>query len=118
MGFGEAISSCFGKYAGFSGRAPRSEYWYFILFYVLVLIVATVIDAVVIGYPLVQGIASIAMLLPTLAVGARRLHDLDRTGWWLLLAFVPIANILLLVWFCMKGTTGANQYGPDPIPGG
>ena len=115
MGFTEAISSVLGNYAGFSGRAPRSEYWFWILFWFIVLIVAGVID-MVLGFPIVQSIASIGLLVPSLAVAVRRLHDCDRSGWWFLLGFVPIANILLLVWLCTKGTTGPNQYGPDPIP--
>ena len=116
MGFTEAVSSVLGKYVGFTGRASRSEYWYWILFYVLALIVAIVIDRMLFGFAILQSILSLALLLPSIAVAIRRLHDLDRSGWWVLLAFVPIANIVLIVWFCMKGTTGPNQYGPDPIP--
>jgi uncharacterized membrane protein YhaH (DUF805 family) len=115
MGFGEAISSVLGKYVGFSGRAPRSEYWYWILFYVIVLVVAIVIDKIL-GFPIVQAIVSLGLLLPSLAVAIRRLHDLDRSGWWMLLCFVPIANIVLIVWFCMRGTMGPNRFGPDPLP--
>ena len=118
MGFGEAVSSVFSKYVGFSGRAPRSEYWYWLLFYCLVLIVAVLIDQMVLGFAVLQSILSLALLLPSLAVAIRRLHDLDRTGWWLLLALVPVAGIVLIVWFCFRGTMGPNQYGPDPIPGG
>ena len=121
MGFGEAITSCFGKYVTFAGRAARSEYWYFVLFYVVVVVIAAVIDTVVFSamdFKPLQTIVILATFLPLLAVAIRRLHDLDRTGWWYLIVFTGIGAILLFVWYCMKGTTGPNQYGPDPIPGG
>jgi uncharacterized membrane protein YhaH (DUF805 family) len=120
MGFGEAISSGLSKYATFSGRAPRSEYWYWTLFAIILSIIAAVIDAVVfprMGLKPVGTIVSLGLLLPGIAVSVRRLHDLDRTGWWFLIAFTIIGLILLLIWDCMKGTTGPNRYGPDPIPG-
>jgi uncharacterized membrane protein YhaH (DUF805 family) len=120
MGFTEAISSGFSKYVTFSGRASRSEYWYWILFATIVAIVATIIDLIL--FPLssvqpVSTIASLALFLPGLAVAIRRLHDIDRTGWWFLIAFTIIGLIVLLVFFCMKGTTGPNRYGPDPLAG-
>jgi uncharacterized membrane protein YhaH (DUF805 family) len=119
MGFGEAISSGFSNYVGFSGRAARSEYWYWILFYFIVSIVAAIIDGVVFGAgaQVLRSIVSLALFLPTLAVGARRLHDTDRTAWWLLLYITIIGGLLLLVWYCFKGTDGPNQYGPDPLAG-
>ena len=120
MGFTEAISSGFSNYVGFAGRASRSEYWYFILFYVIVVLIAVGIDLFV--FPdmevrPVQTIAILALFLPILAVAIRRLHDLDRTGWWYLIALTGIGGILLFVWYCMKGTTGPNRYGPDPLAG-
>ncbi len=116
MGFGEAISSGFSNYVNFSGRACRSEFWFWVLFAVIVAIVANVIDAII-GIPAVGAITGLGLLLPGIAVSIRRLHDIDRTGWWYLLIFTGIGWILLLVWACMKGTTGPNTYGPDPIPG-
>ena len=119
MGFVEAVTTVLGKYATFSGRAARSEYWYWVLFSVIVAIVAGVIDYML--FPRIPinpagTITSLALLLPGLGVAVRRLHDTDRTGWWLLLVLTVIGDILLIVWFCMKGTTGPNRYGPDPIP--
>src|SRR5260221_12206236 len=118
--FASAIVICLNQYVKFSGRAPRSEYWYFVLFTVIVSIVANIIDAVIFG--VAQGvfsvIASLALFLPGLAVWVRRLHDTDRSGWWWLLALVPIIGwIIVLVWNCTRGTQGPNRYGPDPLGG-
>jgi uncharacterized membrane protein YhaH (DUF805 family) len=129
MGFGEAVASCFRNYANFSGRARRSEFWFFRLFVTLVFVGSFVLIAIVgaaTGRPdqaspiatvltLALAIFWLAMFVPDLAVSARRLHDTDRSGWWYLLAFVPFGSIVLLVWWCMKGTDGQNSYGPDPF---
>jgi uncharacterized membrane protein YhaH (DUF805 family) len=119
MGFTEAISSGFRNYVNFSGRAVRSEYCYWTLFAFLALIVTIIIDAAVLGqterFPLTS-LLELALLLPWLAVSVRRLHDLDRSGWWILLSFIPlIGSIILLVWNCMRGTIGPNRFGPDAL---
>jgi uncharacterized membrane protein YhaH (DUF805 family) len=118
MNFGEAIASGFRNYVNFSDRAPRSEYWYWTLLQLIVGIATVVID--VAFFPMistgpVNTVATLALLLPSLAVGVRRLHDLDRTGWWLLLWFTVIGIIVLIVWFCIRGTQGPNRFGPDPL---
>jgi uncharacterized membrane protein YhaH (DUF805 family) len=123
MNFGEAVSTCFSKYVDFSGRAPRSEYWWFALFLLLLNIVAAVIDVLVFGAADGLGIVSIvlglATLLPSIAVGVRRLHDIDRTGWWYLIIFIPIIGaIVLIIFFVLAGTSGDNNYGPDPLAPG
>ncbi len=114
MGFADAIKSGFNKYVGFSGRASRSEYWFWTLFSIIASIVAGIIDAVI-GLGFIGAIVSLGLFLPSLAVAVRRLHDLDRTGWWILIAFTGIGIILLIVWDCIKGTTGPNSYGADPL---
>jgi uncharacterized membrane protein YhaH (DUF805 family) len=116
MNFQQAIASGFSNYVNFNGRAARSEFWYWTLFVFIVNIVANIID-MAIGIGVISVLASLALLLPGIAVSVRRLHDLDRTGWWLLIAFTGIGIILLIIWDCMKGTTGSNQYGPDPLGG-
>jgi len=125
MNFFEAISSGFRNYVGFSGRAMRSEYWYWFLFTILLAIVTVGIDYAIFGDTMatsavspVNGIASLATFLPSLAVGIRRLHDRDQTGWWILLGLIPVIGwIILIVWFCMRGTVGPNRFGPDPLQG-
>jgi uncharacterized membrane protein YhaH (DUF805 family) len=115
MNFTQAISSGFSNYVNFAGRAIRSEYWYWVLFVLIATIVTSIID-LVLGITLFEPIFSLAVLLPSIAVGVRRLHDLDRSGWWLLLGFIPlIGAIVLIVWFCGRGTPGATRFGPDPL---
>ncbi len=97
------------KYAEFSGRASRKEYWLFALWNLpIVFVLALIASPLYVLYVL-------GILLPALAVGVRRLHDTNRSAWWLLLSIVPLANIALLVFFCSKGTDGDNDYGPDPL---
>jgi uncharacterized membrane protein YhaH (DUF805 family) len=109
------------KYAVFSGRARRMEYWYFVLFNLIVAFVLALIDTLlgtttgVSSFGLLSGLYGLAVLIPTLALWVRRLHDIDRTGWWLLINLVPlIGTIVLLVFALTPGTPGSNQYGPDP----
>jgi uncharacterized membrane protein YhaH (DUF805 family) len=120
MNFREAIRSGFGKYATFSGRAVRSEYWFWALFTAVGLAATALLDSAIFGYhpgptPF-KLLFEVATLLPSLAVAARRLHDTDRTAWWLLLFLTLIGAIALIVWYCEKGTPGPNRFGPDPLP--
>jgi uncharacterized membrane protein YhaH (DUF805 family) len=117
MNFQQAIQSGFSNYVNFSGRAARSEDWFWIVFYLLAVVVTLAIDTMI-GFRLTLSIFAIAVLLPTIAVQVRRLHDLDRTGWWILLHFVPLVGaIVLIIWYCMRGTEGPNRFGPDPLAG-
>jgi len=119
MGFGRAIATCFRKYVDFTGRARRAEYWFWHLFYMLALIGLLALDGAVAAAGLrvaVFGLVGIlAMALPSLAVSVRRLHDTDRSGWWILINFVPFGGIVYLVFLCQRGTTGENRFGPDPL---
>ena len=116
MGFGQAVSTCLSKYVDFQGRALRSEYWWFALFNFLLTIVATIIDNAAIGYPVLQALVALALILPGIGVGVRRLHDTDRSGWWLLIVLIPlIGAIVLLVWFCTRGSESANRFGAAPV---
>ena len=115
MSFSQAIAAGFSNYVNFAGRACRSEYWYWVLFIVLAEIVTSIIDYVI-GYQVTTTLFGLAVLLPGLAVTIRRLHDLDRTGWWFLLAFIPVVGwIILIIWYCARGTAGPNRFGPDRL---
>lgn len=118
MDFVQAIGHCFHNYVSGHGRASRSEYWYFALFVAIMSIVAAILDHAM--FPLMDKgpfglIVSLGLLLPSWAVAIRRLHDLDRTGWWVLIAFTLIGLVVLLVWYCLRGTQGPNRFGPDPL---
>jgi uncharacterized membrane protein YhaH (DUF805 family) len=114
MNFGQAVQSVLGQYAGFTGRARRSEYWWFFLFNALVAVVAAIADAAI-GTSVVSLLLTLVFLLPGIAVGIRRLHDTGRSGWWILIAFVPIVGVIvLLIFFCQDSQPGANQFGPSP----
>lgn len=115
MGFWQAIASGFSNYVIFSGRACRSEYWYWALFVVLCDIAAGIVDAALGNYA-VTSLIDLVFFLPGLALAVRRLHDLDRSGWWFLLVLIPVVGlIILIVWACTKGTEGPNRFGPDRL---
>jgi uncharacterized membrane protein YhaH (DUF805 family) len=124
MTFQGAISAGYQNYANFTGRASRSAYWWWTLFQVL----ATAAIGIVFGHGVmmmdpntmamdyhggvVSNLWSLANLLPCLALGARRLHDIGKSGWWQLIVLIPLIGwIVLIVWFCQKSDAGANQHG-------
>ena len=101
------------KYADFSGRASRSEFWWFTLFAFIVNMLSNIIFGAI-GIGFLAMIVSLALLVPSIAVAVRRLHDRDMIGWWVLLGLVPVINIALLVICALEGTAGPNKYGADP----
>lgn len=105
MNFMQAIQSCLSQYATFSGRAPRSEFWWFFLFQILALVVSGMLGDVA------YSILALLLLLPALAVGTRRLHDVGRSGWWQLLTVTGIGYLVLLYWFVQPSQAEANDYG-------
>jgi uncharacterized membrane protein YhaH (DUF805 family) len=123
MGFADAVRSAIvNNYVNFSGRASRSEYWWFFLFSGILSIVATPVD-MAIGYdpmdpssiPWVGYLVSLPLLLPGLGLAVRRLHDTGRSGWWLLIGLIPcIGLILLIVWYVEEGNAHVNAYGDVP----
>jgi uncharacterized membrane protein YhaH (DUF805 family) len=119
MNFTEAIKSGFQNYANFNGRAQRSAFWYWVLFAFLAGLVTVAIDSAIFGsdsWMPINSLFTLATIIPNLSVAARRLHDIDRTGWWQLLHFVPvIGTIVLIVWWCTSGTPGPNRFGPNPL---
>jgi len=127
MNMQTAVTTVLGKYATFTGRATRSEYWWWVLALILLMLVLGVIDGALVapvmgfeqfspeaGQPLSM-LASLALLLPSLAVSVRRLHDVDRSGWWYLLSLIPvIGTLVLLYWYVQPGSSGDNRFGPEP----
>jgi uncharacterized membrane protein YhaH (DUF805 family) len=135
LSFSEAIKTCFQKFAEFRGRASRPEFWWFALLYYLV-IFAPVVAFLFISqdsdsfnqatfdnpgtngtglvFGLILSVAVLAMLIPYLAVGTRRLHDTGKPGWWWFITLVPFGSIILIVFWAIEGDKGSNQYGPPP----
>jgi uncharacterized membrane protein YhaH (DUF805 family) len=110
------------KYAVFEGRARRKEYWFFLLFTIIVTLILSFIDEMLgifdteTGVGLLSGIYSIGVVIPCIAVGIRRLHDTGRSGWWLLITLIPvIGGLVLLVFTVLESQPGDNEYGPNPI---
>ena len=101
------------KFAVFDGRAGRSEYWFFTLFNVIIYVVLGIIGALI-KFPFLPLIYLVAVLIPSLAVTVRRLHDTDRTGWWILLGIVPFGGIVIFIFTVMGSTPGDNRYGSEP----
>ncbi len=117
MSFAESVSYCLSNYFTFSGRGSRSEFWWFTLAMLLASIAAAVVDAVT-GYSFAEAVVSLGTIVPAVAATARRLHDTDRSGWWMLIAIIPLVGaVLLIVWEASAGTPGPNRYGPPPPSG-
>ena len=113
------------KYAVFSGRARRKEYWFYVLWYLIISIGLAIVDNIIgtysakAGIGLLGGIYALALLIPGISVTVRRLHDTGRTGWWLLIILIPlIGAIVLLVFMFLDSQPGDNEYGPSPKAAG
>jgi len=121
MNIQTATRICFQKYADFTGRARRAEYWWFAVAVTLVTVVLTIVDIIAFdGLAEDIGVFStvfgLATMIPSFAVGARRLHDINRSGWWQLLWLVPIIGWVVLIYFLVRiGNAGDNQFGADPL---
>jgi uncharacterized membrane protein YhaH (DUF805 family) len=108
------------KYAVFSGRSRRKEYWYFVLFVVIITVALNMLDLLVgthtrSGVGVLSSLFSLAVLIPSIAVSVRRLHDIDRTGWWVLISLVPLIGwIVLVVFHVQDSTPGSNRFGLNP----
>ena len=116
MDLQNSIKTCIAKkYANFNGRASRSEFWWFSLFCIIVTFVAVIFDSIYIDNAQTMGpvelLSSLALLLPSLSVTARRLHDVGRSGWWMLIAITIIGLIPLFIWYISVGTKSKNKYG-------
>ena len=120
--FGQAVKSCFNQYCGFKGRASRAEFWWFALFTAIVGLVLGFVDGLLftlteneffalLGF---SGLFQLGVFLPNLAVTARRLHDTDKSGWWMLLYLTIIGGIVVFIFTLLRGNEGSNKYGEDP----
>jgi uncharacterized membrane protein YhaH (DUF805 family) len=116
----DSITVCvLDKYVTFSGRAQRSEFWWFYLFVMILFSLGVFF----VGLPnqssafiITVAIVQLGLALPVIAVTVRRLHDTDRSGWWYFILFIPLAGVIILLTFCsLKGTEGTNRFGPDPL---
>ncbi|EPJ0398923.1 DUF805 domain-containing protein [Providencia rettgeri] len=114
------------NYANFNGRARRKEYWMFTLInFIIILVLYLIIDASIDHYTgEIDGLGNLALVLaviycvaifiPSLAVTVRRLHDIDKSGWWYLISFIPFGGLIIFVFTCLNGTPGNNRFGPNP----
>ena len=117
MSFTNAVKSGFEHYVEFDGRASRAAFWWWFLFTILVAIAASILDAVI-GIPILSIIVSLGLILPNLSVSIRRLHDTDRSGWWILIGLIPLIGIIVLLVFYLQGSDpGDNSYGPPMAEG-
>ena len=116
MSFVDAIRSGFTQYVGFAGRARRSEFWYFYLFTILASIVASILQRALTNSQngIITAIVGLALVLPSLAVAVRRLHDTSRSGWWLFIVIIPVVGAIILIVWWVQDSQGDNQYGPSP----
>jgi uncharacterized membrane protein YhaH (DUF805 family) len=132
MDFVSAVKTCLNKYATFTGRAARPEFWWFVLFGIIARAVANIIDRILFGAATVHVdagngsvtmhygpgyvamLVGLALIVPSLAVGARRLHDIDRSGWWQLLLLIPIIGWLILIYWFVQPSQGPNSHGEGP----
>lgn len=112
------------KYADFSGRSRRREYWMFVLFYILIDVALSIVDRMLGfynsagGYGVLSGLFALALLIPAIAVGVRRLHDTGRSGWWILIGLIPVIGwIVLIVFYVQDSQPGSNAWGPNPKEG-
>ncbi|MCL3881147.1 DUF805 domain-containing protein [Marivita sp. GX14005] len=119
----QAVRAVISKYATFQGRASRPEFWWWVLVYLIVMFLASMLDSTLFGWmdddaQVITPLLSLALLLPNLAVGARRLHDSGRSGWWLLIGLIPVIGLLVLIYFYVqRSEPGPNRFGPpEPLP--
>jgi len=111
----EYFTDAYKKYADFSGRATRTQYWMFILFYMIIYIVLASVDAFLLGgMPVLSGIFGLVSIIPSLSIAVRRLHDTGRSGWWLLLSLIPLIGAIVILIFLVMDSEGDNQYGANP----
>lgn len=119
VSFSQAVRMAFDSYCRFQGRSSRSEYWWWVLFVAILSFCIGIIESIL-GFSMTavqttSGILSLVLLLPGLGLSVRRLHDIGKSGWWILLGFIPlVGTIILIIWFAQNSQMQDNQYGPVP----
>lgn len=111
MTFVDSIKTCFSKYADFSGRASRPELWWWVLFVFLASAATHIVG------PIISALFSLGVFLPNIAVVARRLHDIDRSGWWQLLVLIPVLGLLVMIYWCVQEAREPNRFGAPASTG-
>jgi uncharacterized membrane protein YhaH (DUF805 family) len=116
MNFADAVKTVLTiNYANFNSRSARPEFWWFALFNLIVAVIFQLLGMAVHAITYLAMIYQLAVLIPSLAVAVRRLHDIDKSGWWILIGLIPIIGwIILIYWYIQPGTPGDNQFGPPP----
>jgi uncharacterized membrane protein YhaH (DUF805 family) len=114
MAFADGVKSALNNYADFSGRARRAEYWWYTLFVFIVYLAVAIVDAAVGANSILALVVALGLFVPGLAVSVRRLHDTNRSGWFILIALIPFGSIVLLVFECQDSDRGPNLYGNSP----
>ena len=110
----QAVRISLSKFADFSGRASRSEYWYLVLPIMVISFVLKFVDSMIFGMSILSLIFALATVVPTVSAGVRRLHDTNRSGWWMLIVLIPVVGLVILYFLCQPGTQGQNQFGSEP----
>ncbi len=116
MDIQQAVKTVLANYAKFEGRSGRSEYWWWVLAYFLAAIAAAFVGGVLGMGELVVNILTLALLVPNIAVGMRRFHDIGKSGWWLLIGLIPLIGWIAVIYFAVQPSDGPNQYGEGPQP--
>lgn len=117
VGFVESVKLFFRNYVNFKDRSSRGAYWWLVLAYLIAAIVLSLIDAMI-GFSLLSNLLTLATIIPNIALSVRRLHDIDKSGWWVLIGLIPLVGwIVLIVWACRPGQRAPNRFGEDAEAG-
>ncbi len=112
----KAVKTVLNNYFTFEGRSGRPEYWWFVLAYFIVGVVLAILGNVIGVFSWISNLLSLALLIPSIAVGIRRFHDIGKSGWWLLLGLIPILGWIAVIYFAAQPSVGANEHGEGPQP--
>jgi uncharacterized membrane protein YhaH (DUF805 family) len=115
MDFMQAVQTVLNNYANFKDRSRRSEYWWWVLAYIIAIIAVSIVGGVIGASMLLSNLLALALLVPNIAVGVRRFHDIGKSGWWLLISLIPVIGWIAVIYFAAQPSDGPNQYGEGPL---